>query len=99
MSTFGLVGAVWTCSLTRPASVAGVVAAYVGGAFWFTATDLANPAVTIARALSDTFSGIRPSDVAGFIAAEAVGAGAAILVFRWLLPKASRSPYPIVGQV
>lgn len=88
VSTFGLVGIVWTCSLTRPSSVAGAVAAYIGGAFWFTATDFANPAVTIARALTDTFSGIRPSDVAGFIAAEAAGALAAIAVFRWLLPDA-----------
>lgn len=86
VSTFGLVGMVWTCSLTRPSAVAGAVAAYIGGAFWFTATDFANPAVTLARALTDTFSGIRPSDVAGFIAAEAAGAAAAIAVFRWLLP-------------
>ncbi len=89
VSTFGLVGIVWTCSLTRPSSVAGAVAAYIGGAFWFTATDFANPAVTIARALTDTFSGIRPSDVAGFLAAEAAGALAAIVVFRWLLPDAA----------
>jgi glycerol uptake facilitator-like aquaporin len=88
VSTFGLVGIVWVCSLTRPSSVAGAVAAYIGGAFWFTATDFANPAVTIARALTDTFSGIRPSDVAGFVAAEAAGALAAIAVFRWLLPDA-----------
>ncbi|QWG16837.1 aquaporin [Bradyrhizobium sediminis] len=88
VSTFGLVGIVWTCSLTRPSSVAGAVAAYIGGAFWFTATDFANPAVTIARALTDTFAGIRPSDVAGFVAAESAGALAAIAVFRWLLPKA-----------
>lgn len=86
VSTFGLVGIVWTCSLTRPSSAAGAVAAYIGGAFWFTATDFANPAVTIARALTDTFSGIRPSDVAGFLAAEGAGALAAIAAFRWLLP-------------
>jgi glycerol uptake facilitator-like aquaporin len=89
VSTFGLVGVVWTCSLTRPSSVAGAVAAYIGGAFWFTATDFANPAVTVARALTDTFSGIRPSDVAGFLAAESAGALAAIAVFRWLLPDAA----------
>lgn len=91
VSTFGLVGIVWTCSLARPSSVAGAVAAYIGGAFWFTATDFANPAVTIARALTDTFSGIRPSDVAGFIAAETAGALAAVAVFRWLLPQAGAS--------
>jgi glycerol uptake facilitator-like aquaporin len=90
VATFGLLGAVWTCSLLRPSSVAGVVAAYIGGAFWFTPTDFANPAVTLARALTDTFSGIRPPDVPGFIAAEMAGATAAVIVFRWLLPKASR---------
>jgi glycerol uptake facilitator-like aquaporin len=87
VSTFGLVGAVWTCSWMRPSSVAGVVAAYIGGAFWFTATDFANPAVTLARALTDTFAGIRPADVPGFIVAELAGTVAAVIVFRWLLPK------------
>ena len=85
VSTFGLLGAVWTCSRMRPSSMAGVVAAYVGGAFWFTATDFANPAVTIARALTDTFSGIRPSDVPGFVVAEIAGAAVAVMMFRWLL--------------
>jgi glycerol uptake facilitator-like aquaporin len=86
VSTFGLLGAVWICSRVRPASVAGVIAAYIGGAFWFTATDFANPAVTIARAFTDSFAGIRPEDVLGFIMAEVLGAAAAIIVFRWLLP-------------
>ena len=86
VATFGLVGAVWTCSRLRPSAVAGVVAAYVGGAFWFTPTDFANPAVTLARALTDTFSGIRPSDVPGFIVAETAGAVAAVVLCRWLLP-------------
>jgi glycerol uptake facilitator-like aquaporin len=86
VATFGLVGAVWTCSRLRPSSVAGVVAAYIGGAFWFTPTDFANPAVTLARALTDTFSGIRPLDVPGFIIAEIAGAVAAVVLFRWLLP-------------
>lgn len=86
VATFGLLGAVWTCSLLRPSSTAGVVAAYIGAAFWFTPTDFANPAVTLARALTDSFAGIRPSDVPGFIVAEMAGAAAAITVFRWLLP-------------
>jgi glycerol uptake facilitator-like aquaporin len=85
VSTFGLVAVVWTCSRLRPSSVAGVVAAYIGGAFWFTPTDFANPAVTLARALTDTFSGIRPSDVPGFIVAEIAGAAAAVILCRWLL--------------
>lgn len=86
VSTFGLLGAVWICSRLRPGSVAGVVAAYIGGAFWFTATDFANPAVTIARVFTDSFAGIRPQDVLGFITAEVLGAAVAIVVFRWLLP-------------
>jgi glycerol uptake facilitator-like aquaporin len=69
-------------------SLAGVVAAYVGGAFWFTPTDFANPAVTLARALTDTFAGIRPSDVPGFIVAEIAGAVAAVVLCRWLMPSA-----------
>ena len=87
VATFGLLGAVWTCSLLRPSSTAGVVAAYIGAAFWFTPTDFANPAVTLARALTDSFSGIRPSDVPGFIVAEMAGAAAAVAMFRWLLPQ------------
>jgi glycerol uptake facilitator-like aquaporin len=90
VATFGLLSAVWTCSLLRPSSVPGVVAAYIGGAFWFTPTDFANPAVTLARALTDTFSGIRPSDVPGFIVAEIAGAVAAVIVCRWLLPRTYR---------
>lgn len=86
VSTFGLVGVVWVGSLKRPASLAGAVAAYVGAAFWFTPTDFANPALAIARALTDTFAGIRPADVPGFIGAELAGAAAAAAVFRWLSP-------------
>ena len=76
VSTFGLVGAVWVCSpRMRPSSVAGVVATYIGGAFWFTATDFANPAVTLARALTDTFSGVPGLPMSpGFIIAEIAGA-------------------------
>ncbi|WP_296357744.1 aquaporin family protein [Ramlibacter sp.] len=86
VATFGLVGAVWVCSRVRPASVAGVVAAYIGGGFWFTPTGFANPAVTFARAFTDSFSGIRLVDVPGFLAAQAVGTAAAVLLFRWMLP-------------
>lgn len=84
--TFGLIGMVWTCSRLRPTALAGAVAAYIGGGFWFTATDFANPAVALARALTDTFSGIRPVDVPGFLAAEMLGALTAVLLFRWLVP-------------
>ncbi|WP_276576207.1 aquaporin [Bradyrhizobium sp. 199] len=84
--TFGLIGIVWTCSRLRPSALAGAVAAYIGAGFWFTATDFANPAVALARAFTDTFSGIRPIDVPGFLVAEMLGALAAVLLFRWLVP-------------
>ena len=84
--TFGLIGMVWTCSRVRPSALAGAVAAYIGAGFWFTATDFANPAVALARAFTDTFSGIRPIDVPGFLIAEMLGAVAAVALFRWLVP-------------
>ena len=63
------------------------VGAYITAAYWFTSsTSFANPAVTIARSLSDTFTGIRPVDAPGFIAAQLVGATAATALFRWLVP-------------
>lgn len=61
--------------------------AYITAAYWFTAsTSFANPAVTVARAFTDTFAGIRPTDVAPFVLAQLVGAAAATLLFRWLVP-------------
>ncbi len=84
--TFGLIGMVWTCSRMRPSALAGAVATYIGAGFWFTATDFANPAVAVARAFTDTFSGIRPIDVPGFLVAEMLGALAAVMLFRWLVP-------------
>ena len=63
------------------------VAAYITAAYWFTAsTSFANPAVTLARAASDTFAGIRPADAPGFIVAQLLGAGAATGLFKWLIP-------------
>lgn len=63
------------------------VGAYITAAYWFTASaSFANPAVTIARALTDTFAGIRPADVPGFIVGQAIGATAATALFRWLVP-------------
>jgi glycerol uptake facilitator-like aquaporin len=85
VATFGLVAVIRGCSQRRPDMVALAVAAYIAAAYWFTAsTSFANPAVTIARALTDTFAGIRPADVPGFIVAQAAGAAAATLLFRWL---------------
>jgi glycerol uptake facilitator-like aquaporin len=87
VATFGLMAVIWGCSRLRSDSVPFAVGAYVTAAYWFTAsTSFANPAVTIARSLSDTFAGIRPIDVAGFIGAQFLGAFAATLFFRWLVP-------------
>jgi len=88
VATFGLLSVVWGCSRLRNAAVVPVaVGAYISAAYWFTAsTSFANPAVTVARALTDTFAGIRPGDVPGFITAQLLGAAAATALFRWLLP-------------
>jgi glycerol uptake facilitator-like aquaporin len=87
VATFGLMSIIWGCSRLRTGAVAFAVGAYITAAYWFTAsTSFANPAVTIARCLSDTFSGIRPSDVPGFLIAQFLGGIAATMVFRWLVP-------------
>jgi glycerol uptake facilitator-like aquaporin len=83
VATFGLLSVIWGCRAHREPVVAFAVAAYITGAYWFTAsTSFANPAVTIARALSDTFAGIRPIDVAGFVLAQALGAALATALLR-----------------
>ena len=88
VATFGLLSVVWGCSRLRSATVVPfAVAAYITSAYWFTAsTSFANPAVTVARSLTDTFAGIRPADAPGFIVAQLLGAGAATALFRWLVP-------------
>lgn len=87
VATFGLLSVIWGCSRRRPDAVPFAVAAYIAAAYWFTAsTSFANPAVTFARSLTDTFAGIRPADVPGFIAAQMAGAASATLLFRWLVP-------------
>jgi glycerol uptake facilitator-like aquaporin len=86
VATFGLLLVV--LGHRRPQDAAWMVAAWIGAAYWFTAsTSFANPAITIARSLSDTFSGIRPDDVPGFVAAQLLGALGAVLVARFLFPK------------
>src|SRR5207237_9580314 len=86
IATFGLLSVIWGCSRTRAAMTPFAVAAYIAAAYWFTSsTSFANPAVTLARAASDTFAGIRPADVLGFIAAQSLGAASATLLFRWLV--------------
>ncbi|GAB3257356.1 MIP/aquaporin family protein [Chitinimonas naiadis] len=86
IATFGLLAVIFGCSRSRPEAVPYAVASYIVGAYWFTSsTSFANPAVTLARAASDTFAGIRPVDAPGFIAAQLAGAVTATLVFGWLL--------------
>jgi glycerol uptake facilitator-like aquaporin len=87
VATFGLLAVIWGCSRLRSNAVAFAVGAYITAAYWFTAsTSFANPAVTIARCLSDTFAGIRPADVPWFVIAQFLGGFAATLLFRWLVP-------------
>lgn len=86
VATFGLLAVIQAVVRTRPALISIAVGGYITAAYWFTAsTSFANPAVTLARSLTDTFSGIRPVDAPAFIAAQLLGAGAATLLFRWLL--------------
>jgi glycerol uptake facilitator-like aquaporin len=87
VATFGLLAVIWGCVRTRASVVPFAVAAYIMAAYWFTAsTSFANPAVTLARAASDTFAGIRPIDAPGFILAQLLGAAASTGLFRWLIP-------------
>jgi len=87
VATFGLLAVIWGCARRRSEAVPFAVAAYITAAYWFTAsTSFANPAVTFARAASDTFAGIRPADVPGFVLAQLLGGAAATALFRWLSP-------------
>jgi len=87
VATFGLLAVIWGCSRRRSAAVPFAVGAYITAAYWFTAsTSFANPAVTIARAMTDTFAGIRPTDAPAFIVSQVVGGAAATALFRWLVP-------------
>ena len=85
IATFGLIATILGCIRFKPKAVATAVGLYITSAYWFTAsTSFANPAVTIARSLSDTFAGIAPGDAPGFIVAELAGAFAAAILFGWL---------------
>jgi glycerol uptake facilitator-like aquaporin len=87
VATFGLLLTIFGCVARAPAATPYAVGLYITSAYWFTAsTSFANPAVTIARSLSDTFAGIAPGGVAGFIAAQLAGACLAVLLARWLWP-------------
>ena len=90
IAAFGLVGTIAGALRFAPAATPALVGLYITAAYWFTAsTSFANPAVTIARALTDTFSGIAPGSVPGFIAAQILGAIAAWIVFGWLFRAAA----------
>jgi glycerol uptake facilitator-like aquaporin len=87
VATFGLLAVIWGCSRLRSSAVPFAVGAYITAAYWFTAsTSFANPAVTLARAATNTFAGIRPADVPAFVVAQLLGAAAATALFRWLVP-------------
>lgn len=87
IATFGLLAVIWGCVRSRPQAVPFAVGAYITAAYWFTAsTSFANPAVTLARCFTNTFAGIRAQDVAPFIVVQLIGAFAATLLFRWLVP-------------
>lgn len=99
VATFGLLSVIWGCSRSRSEAVPFAVGAYITAAYWFTAsTSFANPAVTLARACSDTFAGIRPLDAPGFIVAQLGGAAAATALFRWLVPALPAVAPRVVGR-
>ena len=93
VATFGLIGAILGGVRHRPQAVPMIVGLHITAAYWFTAsTSFANPAVTLARSLSDTFAGIAPHSVPGFIAGQLAGAAAGALVFGWLFRDPPVSP-------
>ena len=99
VATFGLLAVIWGCARHRPSSVAYAVGAYITAAYWFTAsTSFANPAVALARSMTNTFSGIRPADVAGFVVVQLAGAFAATLVFQRLIPALRDAPEELLVE-
>jgi glycerol uptake facilitator-like aquaporin len=98
IATFGLLSVIWGCSRARSSAVPFAVGAYITAAYWFTAsTSFANPAVTLARAASDTFAGIRPADAPAFIVVQFATVLVATWSFRWLVP-AQLKPAEIQGR-
>jgi glycerol uptake facilitator-like aquaporin len=92
VATFGLVAAILACMRFRPKAVAATVGLYITAAYWFTSsTSFANPAVTVARMLTDSFAGIRPADVPAFIVAQFAGALAAALIAAWLFAEPDKA--------
>jgi len=99
VATFGLVGAILSTLRARASAVPYVVGLYISAAYWFTAsTSFANPAVTIARSLTDTFAGIQPANVAAFVIAQAIGALAALAFFGWLLASSNQESHSLLKR-
>ncbi len=99
IATFGLLAVIWGCARSRPSTTPYAVGAYITAAYWFTAsTSFANPAVTVARSMTNTFSGIRPADVPGFVAVQIAGGFAATLVFQWLTPALRAGPTAVLVE-
>jgi glycerol uptake facilitator-like aquaporin len=103
VATFGLLCVIWGCVRLRSEAVPIGVGLYITGAYWFTAsTSFANPAVTLARAFTNTFSGIRPVDAPAFMGVQLVGAFTATILFRWLvpsLPPEAKAVFPHIHAV
>jgi glycerol uptake facilitator-like aquaporin len=90
IATFGLISVILAASRSQIVAIAVAVGGFISAAYWFTAsTSFANPAVTVARSLSDTFAGIRPVDAPGFVLAQVAGGIVATALFRWLMPAES----------
>jgi glycerol uptake facilitator-like aquaporin len=99
-ATFALLSVVWSCTRHHPHATPYAVACVITAAYWFTSsTSFANPAVTAARALSDTFAGIRPADAPAFIAAQLLGAAAATALFAWFAGELPAVRRPLSGPV
>jgi glycerol uptake facilitator-like aquaporin len=99
IATFGLLSVIWGCSRLRSDAIPFAVGAYITGAYWFTSsTSFANPAVTLARAATNTFSGIRPVDVPAFVAVQIIAALAATFLWSWLSPSLAKSARDVVIQ-
>jgi glycerol uptake facilitator-like aquaporin len=92
VATFGLLLTIFGCAARTPSAIPYAVGLYITSAYWFTAsTSFANPAVTIARSLSDSFAGIAPQGAPAFIAAQLAGAAAAVAIARWLWESEKRT--------
>jgi glycerol uptake facilitator-like aquaporin len=100
VATFGLLAVIWGCARSRPAAAPYAVGTYITAAYWFTAsTSFANPAVTMARSLTNTFAGIRPADAPAFICAQLAGAFCATALFNWLAPRVAERPPGVAATI